>query len=252
MADDTGIDDELDELLALRPEEFTAARNALATRLRKEGRAGDADAVKALARPPVAVWALNRLAHEERATVKAFLDAADAVRDAYAKGGDVREATAPLREAETRAAHAAEAIVRDAGGKVSDTVARGIRAALQASATDPHAADDLRRGRILREPEEPSLDALLASLPAPSARSAEPPAGGGRGAKAEREALRTEIASAEDDAAAAREEVRDTSDAVTEAKRALARAEKAAAAAAQRRDEAVERLQELRDELDRL
>jgi hypothetical protein len=252
MADDTGIDDELDELLALRPAEFTAARNALATRLRREGRRGDADAVKALARPPVAVWALNRLARDQGRVVEAFLDAAAALREAYAGGGGVREATGPLRTAEARAVEAAEAIVRADAGRLTDSVARGIRSGLQAAATDPDAAEALRRGRVLGEPDEPSLEALLASLPPPSGRASARKEDRGADAKARRAQLRAEIAEAEEEASAAREEVREATTAVDAAKAALARAEQEAESARRRRDAAAERLQDLRDELERL
>ena len=52
--------DEADELYGLPLDEFTAARDALAKRLRGEKRREDADAVKALKRPSVAAGAIWR------------------------------------------------------------------------------------------------------------------------------------------------------------------------------------------------
>ncbi len=51
--------DEADDLYGLPLEEFTAARDALAKRLRGEKRREDADAVKALKRPSVAAGAIS-------------------------------------------------------------------------------------------------------------------------------------------------------------------------------------------------
>src|SRR4051794_35497767 len=59
--------DEADELYGLPDAEFTAARDALAKRLRAEKRREDADAVKALRRPSVAAAAINRGGREHGA-----------------------------------------------------------------------------------------------------------------------------------------------------------------------------------------
>jgi hypothetical protein len=55
------LEPEIDALFQRPLAEFTSARNALAARLRKEGRAGDAERVKALAKPPAPAWAVNQL-----------------------------------------------------------------------------------------------------------------------------------------------------------------------------------------------
>src|SRR4051794_33762768 len=55
MADDP----EVDSLLTVPPDEFVAARNALAKSLRAAGRKQEAAAVAALRRPTAVDWALN-------------------------------------------------------------------------------------------------------------------------------------------------------------------------------------------------
>ena len=63
------LDDEIDGLFRLPLSEFTAARNTLAARLKKEGRPNDADRVKLLAKPPISAWTVNQLYWNHR---KAF------------------------------------------------------------------------------------------------------------------------------------------------------------------------------------
>ena len=64
---------DIDRLFELPPEEFTAARNELARRLKNDGRASAAADVKQLSKPSIAAWAINQLAREQRGAVKLLL-----------------------------------------------------------------------------------------------------------------------------------------------------------------------------------
>ena len=237
----------LDHLLALPPQEFTAARNAAAKQLAADGRRAAAAEIKALARPPVAVWILNRLAREQADVVEAFLDAADGLREAYRSGGDIRAATGPQRDAEARAAAAAIALARAQGANVSETVSRGVHQTLSAAAADEQVAGALRAGRLLGEPEAPSIDQLLASIPAaPPAARPQAPAGTSQRA---RKALQAGVAEAEEEAGRARDDARAAADAAAEAQREAERARRAAVAASELSDAAQERLEALRQQL---
>src|SRR5262245_66154805 len=55
------VEKDLDALFSLPLAEFTAARNALATRLKKAGSPDEAEQVKALAKPPLSAWVVNQL-----------------------------------------------------------------------------------------------------------------------------------------------------------------------------------------------
>src|ERR1043165_6415356 len=55
------LDDEIDGLFRLPLAEFTGARNALAVRLKKEGRPNDAERVKLLGKPSISAWTVNQL-----------------------------------------------------------------------------------------------------------------------------------------------------------------------------------------------
>ena len=55
------LEDDVDALFKLPLAEFTGARNNLAARLKREGRANDSSLVKALAKPSISAWAVNQL-----------------------------------------------------------------------------------------------------------------------------------------------------------------------------------------------
>jgi hypothetical protein len=248
-----GIADVVDELLGLPPERYTEARNAAAKALRAEGRGDAADAVKSLPRPAVSLWALNGLAHEQPALIETFLGAAEQLRDAFRSGGDIRAATPPLRQAEARVMAAAAELARARGKNPTETVLRGLGTTLGALASGAGSSEALRRGRLIHEPEAPSLNELLESLPeqrpaaGTSAEKRRPRQDDQR--RAVRAALQEEIAGGRADAAQAREEARAASDAAREAQRQWERAKKLAERTQQRSDTAAEHLQELQQRL---
>jgi len=247
VSDKPAVEDVIDELLARPPKEFTAARNAAARQLAANGRREAADEIKGLSRPTLALWSLNRVAHEQADLVEAFVDAAELLRKAHETGGDIRAATPPEREAEARVA-AAAAKIAGGQGSATETVMRGIRQALGAAAADPDVAATLSAGRLIREPEAPSIDQLLGSLPQqPAGQKAEAPSKSGRDAK--RRALRDEIAAAKGEASEARAASRAAASAAREAQREWESAEALAKKAERQSEKANERLEELQGRL---
>ena len=75
------LDAEIDALFQLPPGAFTAARNALAARLKKGGRGDAAEQVRSLARPSVTAWAVNHLYWRHRAAFARLLEAGVPVVD---------------------------------------------------------------------------------------------------------------------------------------------------------------------------
>src|SRR4051812_41939694 len=144
--------DEADELYGLPDAEFTAARDALAKRLRAEKRREDADAVKALRRPSVAAGAINWAVREHGADE--VLAAGEALREAHeallSGGGDaaaVREAMA--RERDAVRGFARLALDEGASGATEEKV----RATLHAASVDDEVREALTAGRLEREAE---------------------------------------------------------------------------------------------------
>jgi hypothetical protein len=74
----------IDALYQLPLTEFTPARNALATRLRKSGKTGESDEVRSLVKPSIPAWAVNQVYWKNRAAFDRLLSAGDRLRKAWA------------------------------------------------------------------------------------------------------------------------------------------------------------------------
>ncbi len=147
--------DEAAELYALRPEDFVAARNALAKRLRAEGRKDEAAAVAKHRRPSVAAWALNQVARSHPDLVTAALAAGDALRSASDDVGS--GAPGELRAATLADRTAANAVVKAAGEVLGPRAAAqqtALLGTLRAAALDEAVAEELRRGVLSADHEQ--------------------------------------------------------------------------------------------------
>lgn len=149
-----------DLLYGLPLDEFTPARNAAAKELRDLGRGEEAEAVKALAKPTVAAWAVNQLTRRRHADLDEFVEAAAAARDAQLGGGEgLQDAIARQREAlETLVGAARDEL----GGAASETVSARIRQTLEAAAVDDGAAEAVLEGRLAKELEPAGFGTLAA------------------------------------------------------------------------------------------
>src|SRR5919204_4290587 len=85
---------EAETLYGLAPGEFTRERDALAKRLRGEGRREEAEAVKGLRSPTLPAWAANQLARRHAGAVERLVRAAAEYRRTQK-----REALSEEREA---------------------------------------------------------------------------------------------------------------------------------------------------------
>jgi hypothetical protein len=216
------FDERIDGLYAGPPEEFVAARTALAKELRAAGDKEAADEVTGLRRPTLAAWALNQAGRRDPKGMDSFVAAAETLREAQDRAlagdrtGDLRNAVAERREAAARVVRAAAEAMRDAG-RDPDPHLPAMAATVDAAAADPEVGELLRQGRLGSEhaPVGFGMDEVGAA-PRPRAR---------RGAPTPK-SRRRDKAGAEDDAAVARR----TADA--EARAEAARQEAAAAARA--------------------
>jgi hypothetical protein len=143
------------DLYALLPEEFTAARNALAKELKAAGDKEGAAEVAQLRRPSVGAHALNQVAHEQPDLIEAALDAGIALREASeaAARGDasgLREATA----SERAVAQAVAKAVKPHLGSRGDALVPALLATLRAGALDEGVAEQLRSGTLSTEHEQ--------------------------------------------------------------------------------------------------
>jgi hypothetical protein len=143
-----------DELFGLPPEEFVAARDDLARRLRREGDAEAAARVKALRRPPLSAWAVNRLAREQAAALDPLLAAGERLRAAHQAAlagegaAELRTAAKAEREAVAGLVETALELLREAGHPATDATRDRVAATLHAAAASPEAAELVRHGRL--------------------------------------------------------------------------------------------------------
>ncbi|HJW58633.1 MAG TPA: hypothetical protein VJ931_03300, partial [Actinomycetota bacterium] len=143
-----------DELFGLPPEEFVAARDELARRLRREGDAEAAKQVKALRRPPLSAWAVNRLARERGRALGPLLAAGERLRAAHQAAlagegaAELRSAAKAEREAVAGLVETALELLREAGHPTTDATRDRVAATLHAAAASPDAADLVRSGRL--------------------------------------------------------------------------------------------------------
>lgn len=158
----------IDALFQLPVDEFTAARNALADRLKKAGRTEAAAHVKALPKPPLSAWAVNQLYWGHRTAFNALLAAGDRLRRAQATslraaggtGDALREAMEARRGALAQLTTRAGALLEAAGHAASPDVTRRIMTTLDALATYGSTSDGPRPGRLTDDVDAPGFDAL--------------------------------------------------------------------------------------------
>jgi hypothetical protein len=221
------VEEELDRLYALPLNEFTAARDEIAKRLRGEGERDLADEVKQLRKPTVAVWLVNRLAREREVDVKRLLKAGEALAKAQAAATreNFAQARADEQHALERLAAAARELAREEG--VGAAAADRATHTLRAASVTEEGRELLKRGRLTEELEPPGFEALT-GLPAPP-RRAEQPAPKARDGRLKRARERVEKLKSEE---------RELAAAARAAKREAERVERKAAAAAERLAEA--------------
>jgi hypothetical protein len=228
------LDHEIDRLFGLPPEDFIAARNELARRLKSEGDADAAQKVKQFGKPTVAAWTINQLARQEKRALKVLLAAATGLREAQQRAlqsrGDGGDALRQAQEEERRALGAltqhAQQILESAGRPVSRSVLDRISSTLRAAALSEEGRPVLEAGRLSGDVEPSGFDALagIGVADRPPRRSTAPARdelAERRREKREREQRRREV----------KERVRKLEAKATAAEREAERADRAATAA---------------------
>jgi hypothetical protein len=246
-------------LYGIDPASFTKERDALARRLRVTDREAAA-AVKALRRPPVTAWALNRVAREQPGDIAALVGADAALATAQREGAG-REALAAAgaarRDVIRRLLDAAMAELTGAGHPGTPATRDRMALTLSSIAVDAGGREALVHGRLAGDLTPESLwDTAPAS---PTEAPAEAPAGNGGPAPAPEgtpemgvgrealtsraEALAQAAAAAEDEAARAEEVAKGAEEEAArggdEARRTEDEARKAAVAAERAHTQAV-------------
>jgi hypothetical protein len=174
---------DIDALFRLPLDEFTAARNALATRLKASGDPEAASRVKALPKPPLSAWAVNQLYWRHRKAFDTLLAAGDRLRRVQAsslraakggKGGGLRDAMEARRAALAELTTRGGTLLEAAGHASTPDVTRRIATTLDALATYGHQTDGPRPGRLTNDVEAPGIEALASLVKGGTARGSGP------------------------------------------------------------------------------
>jgi len=167
--DEAGAGD-VDALFQLPLTEFTAARNALASRLKKNGHAEQADAVKTLPKPPISAWAVNQLFWKHRPAFDKLLDAGQKFRTAQAaqlsgRSTDIRGPLEARRESLADLSKRAAQVLREVGNSPSPDVMRRITTTLEALSTYGGLDGTPQPGRLSDDVDPPGFETLAALVP---------------------------------------------------------------------------------------
>jgi hypothetical protein len=162
------ISNDLDPLYTVPLGEFTRYRNALAARLKAEGRRDAADAVRRMKRPSTPVWAVNALAREQADALRAFVDATDRLKRAQLTNPDaIGAASQAQRRALQALLRSSETILQRGRVRSTAQTIQRISGTLLGAVADSEARSDLLHGRLTEERQAPGFEALAGARPRP-------------------------------------------------------------------------------------
>ncbi|EGX57694.1 hypothetical protein SZN_21416, partial [Streptomyces zinciresistens K42] len=164
------LDSVADELYGLRPQEFTAARDARVAAARTDGRRGLADEIRRLRRPSLSAWAGNILVRARRDEVGPLIELGEALRAAHRDldGPQLRALGRQQHQLVTALAGQAVRLAADAGHPLGPDARREVQETLRAVLADAEAARQWASGR-LTGPLVPSAGFPAAGTGAPAA-----------------------------------------------------------------------------------
>jgi len=214
-----------DELYALTPAEFTAARDERARQVRAAGQRDEAAAIKKLARPTASAWLVNQLARAAPDRMTRLYELGEELQEAQRTlaGDRLRELSVQRRQVVHDLLPTAADFAGRAGQPASAAVLEEVRATLEAALADAGARDAVRSGRLTKALAYAGLGEV--DLTAALAMAPEPGAGSGQG---RRRAAGSDSPHADTDSAQAATQRRPTAGRSTAGLSAGGRAQRAA------------------------
>ncbi|WP_158849854.1 hypothetical protein [Saccharothrix deserti] len=217
IVDAEPIDRIADELYALPPAEFVAARDAHARLAGDRGDKALAKQISGLRKPTSSAWALNLLAREGASDLTEAMTLGDELRTAQEelRGGALRQLGARRRAVLSTLVRRVEELARDAGQPLGPDAVQQVRTTLTAALSDAVLAARIKAGRLVK-PVEQSGFGPLSETAVPVRDDLAPR----REQRRERQLTRARA-----DISAAQADVKKADTAVTEAEQALAERE---------------------------
>ncbi|GGU23604.1 hypothetical protein [Streptomyces coeruleorubidus] len=243
-----------DELYALRPEEFTAARSSAVAAARTAGDRELADRIGTLRKPSLAAWASNLLVRSRPGDVEPLLRLGEGLRHAHhaLDRTQLRELSRQQHALIRALSAQARQLAVEAGHPIGEGVQREVENTLHAVLADPEAAQAWASGRLAKPLSaavgfpavaESAATESATTQPRPSAATA--PSRPGRKAGEEQ---RRRLAQARRDAEAADRELRALKDEAAAAGQAAEEAKQQVSRLQRRVDELTEELARTREE----
>ncbi|MBL1086895.1 hypothetical protein JK359_33860 [Streptomyces actinomycinicus] len=182
------LDTVAEELYALRPEEFVAARDRRALDARASGDPALARRIGALRRPSLSAWVSNLLVRGQPQQVEPLLGLGEELRRAHREldGPELRRLARRQNEVIGALGRQARQLAAEAGHPVGESVQREVEETLHAALADPQAAREWAGGRLVK-PLSSAVGFPAADETALERRPAARRAGPGDGPPAERE-----------------------------------------------------------------
>jgi hypothetical protein len=145
------LDTVADELYAVPPEEFVAARDEHVAAAKATGDRQLANAVGALRRPTQAGWLANLLVRERPGELDALLALGAQLREAQAalRGPELRSLLEQRRAVVGELVRAARRLAAEAGRPVAEAAGWDLEATLESALADEEVAAAVRSGRLL-------------------------------------------------------------------------------------------------------
>ncbi|WP_448616086.1 hypothetical protein [Modestobacter sp. URMC 112] len=277
--------DVADELYAVPPEEFIAARTAARDRAREAGDKDLAGDIAALPKPSTAAWVCNLVVRRRHDEIAQLIELGALLREAQAalSGDQLKELGRQRSQVVAALTRQARALAAEEGHPVSTAIAEQVEGTLRAAVADADAGEALLGGRLtgalsynglgpvdLSGAVAPTVPSAGRAPVAPARKAARTGTGAGRSgrdraaAREQRrreaeerarqeaeEARRRELAQAEQDAAEAASVARDTAAAAETAEQRVADTAARATELHDRVTELQARLTELQEELRR-
>ncbi|MFE5759111.1 hypothetical protein ACFQ7I_36295 [Streptomyces massasporeus] len=239
-----------DELYALRPEEFTAARASAMASARTAGDRELAERISALRKPSLAAWVSNLLVRSSPGEVEPLLRLGEGLRQAHQDldGTQLRELSRRQHALVRALSLQARQLAKEAGHPIGESVQREVENTLHAVLADPEAARAWAGGRLAK-PLSAAVGFPATAEGAPPKSPAPPPAPApSRPGKKASEQQRRKLARAREDAETAERELRELQDEATAAGQAVAEAKQQVNGLQRRVEELTGELEQARGE----
>ena len=243
----SSVPSDVDALFKLPLAEFTSARNALAARLKKDGRQAEASEVKALPKPSASAWVVNQLYWRHREVFDRLIATGEQLRRKHAAQltGD---AVSARREALAELMRLAAELLRDGEHNATRDLLRRVTSTLEALSSYASLPGAPVAGRLTDDLQPPGFEAMAGLLPQSEPRAARGAQVQLRLAHAEPIAKPTGAEAARRDEAQRKSLIAAAKASVRDAERSLNDARKQAGRAAAKVETATERAKELEGE----